>query len=37
MVYDVLSMLSSGMTEEEIQDGCPKLRSEDHGTTLSKR
>jgi uncharacterized protein (DUF433 family) len=28
-VYDVLSMLSSGMTQQEIQDDFPELTAED--------
>ena len=28
-VYDVLSMLSSGMTQQEIQDDFPELTTED--------
>jgi uncharacterized protein (DUF433 family) len=28
-VYDVLSMLSSGMTQQEIQDDFPELNAED--------
>ena len=28
-VYDVLSMLSNGMTQQEIQDDFPELSSED--------
>jgi uncharacterized protein (DUF433 family) len=34
-VYDVLSMLSSGMTQQEIQDDFPELTSEDIFSVLA--
>ena len=34
-VYDVLAMLSSGMTQQEIQDDFPELTSEDIQSVLA--
>jgi uncharacterized protein (DUF433 family) len=34
-VYDVLSMLSSGMTPQEIQDDFPELTAEDIRSVLA--
>ncbi|MBP8285431.1 MAG: DUF433 domain-containing protein [Rhodoferax sp.] len=34
-VYDILSMLSSGMSQQEIQDDFPELTSEDIQAVLS--